>query len=349
MRRFKHLSKTDRLRIEAFLRAGKKPKEIALEISVHISTIYREVKRGQYEHLNSDWTQEWRYSPDIAEEKYQRNLRAKGANLKIGNDHALANYIEAKIAKEKYSPAAVLGQIKQEGLKFSVTISIPTLYSYIEKGIFLNLTNKNLPEKWKKKRKYRHVKAKRPPRGESIENRPPEIETRETFGHWEMDTIKGKKKKSKNNMLVLTERKTRQEIQIKLPDGTAASVVRALDVLEHQHGALFSVLFRTITVDNGSEFFDCEGMEKSCIGEGRRTKIYYCHPYSSFERGSNEKQNRMIRRHIPKGTDFDGMTDDEIQKITDWLNNYPRGIFHYATSQQAFDKELQKILCSSNA
>ena len=121
MRRFKHLSKTDRLRIEAFLRAGKKPKEIALEISVHISTIYREVKRGQYEHLNSDWTQEWRYSPDIAEEKYQRNLRAKGANLKIGNDHALANYIEAKIAKEKYSPAAVLGQIKQEGLKWSLS------------------------------------------------------------------------------------------------------------------------------------------------------------------------------------------------------------------------------------
>lgn len=349
MRRFKQLTKTDRLRIEAFLRCGLSAKDIAIKIGVHISTIYREIKRGQYEHLNSNWTREWRYSPDIAEEKYQGNLRAKGPALKIGNDHKLAEYIERKMIQDKYSPAAVLGEIRRDKIEFTVTISVPTLYSYIDKGVFLHLTNKNLPDKCRKKGKYRKIKIKRPPRGESIENRPPEVDTRETFGHWEMDTVKGKKRKSKSNMLVLTERKTRQEIQIKMPDGTMASVVRALDALERKYGKLFPLVFKTVTVDNGSEFYDEKGMTRSCLREGKRTKVYFCHPYSSFERGSNEKQNRMIRRFIPKGTDFDEMTDADVEKITNWLNNYPRKIFNYCTSQHFFDKEIQSILaCSHN-
>ena len=106
MKRFKHLTKTDRLRIEAHLRDKKSPKEIAEILGVHISTVYREKKRGQYTHRNSDWTEETRYSPDIAEDKYRENLRAKGPQLKIGADHKLAEYIEHKIAEEKYSPEA---------------------------------------------------------------------------------------------------------------------------------------------------------------------------------------------------------------------------------------------------
>lgn len=346
-RQFKHLSETDRLKIEKALREGKPPKQIAKEIRVHISTIYREIKRGQCEHLNSDWTTEIRYSCDLAEMRYQANLRAKGAGLKIGSDRELAQFIEDKIVNEKYSPRAVLGEIEQKNLHFSVTISAPTLYSYIDKGIFLLLTNKDLPEKSKKKRGYRQVKAKRPPKGDSIEKRPAEIETRETFGHWEMDTVEGKKKVSKKRILVLTERKTRQEIQIIIPDGTAESVVRALDDIERRMGALFKMVFKTITVDNGGEFSDCEGMERSCIGEGARTKIYYCHPYSSYERGSNEKQNRMIRRFIPKGTNFDDMPQEEMDKIQHWLNNYPRGIFGYDTSESHFQREMAAILSGS--
>lgn len=344
MRRFKHLTHTDRLKIEASLKEGKTPKEISAEIRVHISTIYREVKRGQYTHMNTDLTTDIRYSPDIAHDKYRANLAAKGAMLKIGSDRKLADHIEKKICDEKYSPAAVLGEIKRKNLQFSVTISIPTLYSYIDKGIFLRLTNKDLPDKSNRKRKYNNVRQTRPPRGTSIEKRPPEVDTRETFGHWEMDTVKGKRGISKHSLLVLTERKTRQEIQIKIPDGTAESVTRALDNLERKYGELFPLIFKSITVDNGSEFSDCEGMERSCIHEGKRTQFYYCHPYSSYERGSNEKQNRMIRRHIPKGTNFDDKTDEEIERITIWLNNYPRGIFGYGTSQEAFDEEIKGIL-----
>lgn len=85
-RRFKHLSWNDRLRIESFLKCGKKVQEIADEIGVHRNTIYNELKRGRYIHRNSDWTEEERYSPDIAEAAYRENLAAKGPGLKIGKD-----------------------------------------------------------------------------------------------------------------------------------------------------------------------------------------------------------------------------------------------------------------------
>lgn len=241
----------------------------------------------------------------------------------------------------------MLGEIKRKNLPFSVTITAPTLYSYIDKGIFLHLTNKHLPEKSKKKRSYKKVEVNRASRGESIENRPQKANTREEFGHWEMDTIKGKNGGGKSCLLVLTERKTRQEIAIKLPDGTAQSVVRALDRTEQKYGSLFKKVFLTITVDNGVEFADRSGMERSCLDKGKRTQIYYCHPYSSYERGSNEKQNQMLRRHYPKGTNFDNIPQEEIERKQDWLNNYPRGIFNYDTSEHAYSTELKGIFTCS--
>ena len=211
-RRFKHLTKTDRLRMEQQLKDGKGAKEIAENLGVHISTIYREKKRGQYEHRNSDWTTEIRYSPDIAHDRYRENLKAKGPELKLGKDRKLAEYIEHKIADEQYSPAAVLGRIKAKGLKFNTTISVNTLYSYIDKGVFLRITNKDLPVKGSRKREYRHTKAQsRAPKGESIEKRPEEINNRETFGHWEMDCVESAKGCT-TTLLVLTERLSRREI-----------------------------------------------------------------------------------------------------------------------------------------
>ena len=158
MRRFKQLSRADRLKLEALLKAGHGKQEIADQIGVHVSTIYREIKRGTYTHTNSDLTEEERYSPDIAEDKYQQNLRDKGPDLKIGKDHRLAEYIETKIAEDGYSPGAVLGEIKAKGLEFETEISKPTLYSYIDKGIFLTITNKELPVKGRRKKKNKKVR-----------------------------------------------------------------------------------------------------------------------------------------------------------------------------------------------
>ena len=253
--------------------------------------------------------------------------------------------IENKIVDDKFSPEAALADIAKEGRKFKTTISVRTLYRYIDNGIFLKLTNKDLPVKSKKKRHNKKVKVqKRASAGESIENRPEEAKDREIFGHWEMDTVKGKRGVTKSCMLVLTERKTRDEIIIKLKDQTAASVVEALDRLERKWGDMFYKVFRSITVDNGVEFADYEGMEKSVRkAEEKRTFVFYCHPYSSWERGTNENNNRLIRRHIPKGENFDNKTDEEIAYIEEWINNYPRGIFDYKTSTELFEEELQKL------
>lgn len=343
MKHYRHLTFTDRLRIEAMIKAGFKVNEIAAAIGVSAVTIYRERKRGQYTHLNTDYTTEVRYSPDIAQDKYCANLKAKGADLKIGKDHKLATYIEEKILHEHYSPEAVLGEIQNKGIHFDTTICKATLYSYIDKGIFLHLTNKDLPYKTKKKRKQHKVRAAKAPCGESIENRPSIVGDRKEFGHWEMDCVIGKKG-TKGVLLVLTERLSRREILIPMRDKTAASVVRALDRLERRYGSRFYALFKTITVDNGCEFSDCAGIEKSCRRKGNRTKMYYCHPYCSSERGSNENLNKMVRRMIPKGVNIGKIKASDIQKVEDWMNNYPRRIHGYKSAQMVFEQHFNSLV-----
>jgi len=343
---FSHLTKNDRYKIEALLNMGHSKQEIADEIHVHVSTIYREIKRARMVQLTTELVEVDKYNPDEAHKKYRENLSAKGAPLKIGNDHELAEYIERKIIDEHRSPAAALAEIRLEGREFKTSICVSTLYSYIEKGVFLTLTNADLPEKPKKKRKYRKVKEqKRASRGESIEKRPAEVDERNTFGHWEGDTVYSKKKK-REALLVLTERETRREIMEKMPDRTKESVVRAFDRIERRYGALFPKIFRTITFDNGGEFADVEGIERSAIRKGRkRTKAYFCHPYSSCERASNECQNKMIRRdHLfPKGTDFGKVTAAAVKEAEAWVNNYPREILGWLTSEILFMERVAAL------
>lgn len=342
---FKHLSQNDRIKMETMLNSGHKVVEVAEYLHVHRSTIYREIKRGEYTHRNSDYTEETRYSSDLGQKNHDWNAQGKGRNIKIGNDRPLAEYIEGKIIEDKYSPEAALAAAAESGIEFTTSISVRTLYRYIDKGIFLKLTNKDLPVKGKRKKHNKRVKVqKRASAGESIENRPDEVKDREIFGHWEMDTVKGKQGVTKSCMLVLTERKTRDEIIVKLPDQKAASVVEAIDRLERKWGDMFTKVFRSITVDNGVEFSDYEGLERSVLHEGeKRTFAFYCHPYSSWERGSNENNNRLIRRHIPKGEDFDEKQDRDIEYIENWIKNYPRGIFGFKTSAQLFEEEIRKL------
>lgn len=341
MRTFNHLTKTQRLQLETLLRNKTPKKDIASFLGVHISTIYREIKRGTYEHLNgSTWLYEKRYSCDIAEEKYRQHLKDKGRDLKIANDYKFANYIEKRIIKDKLSPLAVLGEIKKKGLVFDTTICVNTLYSYIEKEIFSKLTIHHLPMKAKRKNKKRSVSIKRAPKGTSIEKRPYEIKQRKTFGHWEMDCVCGS---SNATFLVLTERLTRKEIIMPMTNQKSESVIHCLNIIEHQYGKNFKTIFKSITVDNGSEFSDFEKLEKSRYGKGKRTAVYYCHPYCSSERGSNERLNREIRRLIPKGTDLSKFTREDIQHIEDWVNDYPRQVLDFATSRELFNLHLQAV------
>lgn len=346
-RHFKHLSFTDRLKIETAKNQGLSSKQIAQNLGVHVSTVNRELKRGAYERKLAYYTiydklykTVTAYSPDIAQEKYRENLKAKGAELKIGNDLKLANYIEDKIVNHDYTPLAVLGEIKKLKLQFATSICVRTLYSYIEKGIFLRLSIKHLPLKSKQKKRNRSVTIAKAPRGESIEKRPADIAERTTFGNWEMDCVCGK---TKHTFLTLTERLTRKEIIMPMPNQQTASVVNCLNLLEKRYGKLFYKIFKTITVDNGAEFSDCQGMETSRYGNRQRTKIYYCHPYCASERGTNERLNREIRRKVPKGTSLNRISTAKVKNIEHWMNNYPRQVLGFSTPDELFNKQIAAL------
>ncbi|MPN25431.1 IS30 family transposase ISCth2 [bioreactor metagenome] len=127
------------------------------------------------------------YLADVGQRTKEENGANKGKALKIGHDHALVRYIENKIGKEKYSPDAVIGEIKAKGLKFSVEICTKTLYNYIDNNLFLNISNEDLPvKKDGKKRTYKRISqvALNNKKGRSIEERPKEIEQRAEYGHW---------------------------------------------------------------------------------------------------------------------------------------------------------------------
>lgn len=333
---YTHINYAQRLKFEALHRAGCSMREIAAQLGIHLSTVYAEYKRGAYQHLNTNYTYETRYSADKAEADHQLKSTAKGAPLKIGKNYEAAKFIEDKIKNEKYSPAAVCALLKRpEYAYLGVTFCRVTLYKYIEDGnIFANLTNKDLPEKSKRKRKYNKVRAKTQPKGRSIETRPENINMRNSFGHWEMDTILSSRK-STARLLVLSERMTRYELIYKIPDGTAQSVARVLDKIEKKTGSDFPKIFRSITVDNGNEFANSQRLSQSIINANcKRTEIYYCHPYCASERGTNENINRMIRRFFPKGTNFKRITSQHIKSIERWINTYPRQILNFLSAEQ---------------
>lgn len=343
-RKFHHLTYGDRKKIERMRNEKHSIQEIADALRVNYTTVYRELKRVNctYNHKKTDWTYEERYSADKAQDQYEMNKTAKGRPIKLGHDYALAEFIEHKIADEQYSPAAVIMEIELLGLQFDVSICEKTIYNYVNSGaVFLRVTNKQLPNRGKRKRKYDKIRTASVPKGESIERRPEHINAREEIGHWEMDTVKGTQR-SKKCALMLTERVTRHEIILPMSRCTMEQVVAKLNLLERRYDEKFKKIFKSITVDNGGEFQDCAGMETSIKG-GRRTTMYYCHPYSSSERGSNENLNKMFRRKFPKGTNFDNVPDEQIEAVADWMNNYPRKVLGRTTSARVFGEYLKAI------
>lgn len=207
----------------------------------------------------------------------------------------------------------------------------------IDRGEILHLTNASLPVKRnRKKRKHKHVRkvALHNKTGRMIEERTQAAYERRELGHWEMDLVVGK---GKACLLVMTERMSRKEVLMKLPDKRQASVALALDRLEKRHGNRFRERFKSLTMDTGCEFLDSDNLEASCLYPGeKRTLCYYAHPYSAWERGSNENANKLVRRFIPKGTDIGKLSADSIKRIEHWMNNYPRRILAYRTAQKVY-------------
>lgn len=344
MKPYKRMTKRVRDKIEVLYNSHHKPKQIAEILGYHIASIYSELKRGFYDHKNTDWTYTRKYSADKAQRKADFENTAKGAPLKIGKDHNLAKYIEEKILIEKKSPEAVLGEIKRDNITFNTTICKTTLYSYIDKGLFLHISNKNLLHKGKKRKHYKKIHTqKKIQKGRSIEERPAIINDNKEFGHWEYDTVIGQKKKD-NVIFVFTERKTNFEIMLKARDKSSLSCIQCMNKLERKYGKKFSKVFKSITCDNGTEFSDYISMEKSIYSKNRkRTTVYYCHPYSSWERGRNENNNAFIRRFIPKGEKISNFTDEYISRVEDYINDYPRKLYNFNSSRMQFLLEMQNL------
>ena len=259
---YKTFNRSTRYKLEALYNAGVPIKEIAVQLGFTFQSIYRELKRGYYMHLNTDWTETRKYSADKAQYGADLNATAKGAPLKIGKDREFAKFVEDMVLKG-YSPAAILGYIKEHGLQFKTKVCRVTLYSYIDKGLFLRITNKNLLRKGKRKHAHRKVRPiKQLPKLEhSIEKRPKEIRERSSFGHWELDSVVGTQKKGET-ILALTERLTRMEFIFKSRDKSAASTVTMLNRLERKLGSRrFRQIFKSITCDNGTEFSNTPGMD----------------------------------------------------------------------------------------
>jgi len=347
-----HITYEDRIKMEVLYNRQPKTKKnfsaIARELGFSRSAISREIRRGLYEKLNSDLSKTMAYSSDIGQDINEAKGALKGPNLKIGSNLELAEYIEEKI-KEKYSPEVIAYWIKNDKT-FETKICAKTIYNYIYTGVLLINESDMIHGKnrRKKKREKEAIRTKIRKEGRRLIDRPKIVENRETENHWEMDLVQGLKKKGEPYLLVLSERTSRMEIIEIIPDKTAESVIKALNRIERRMGVVkFREVFKTITTDNGSEFKDYKGIERSFTNSTiARTKQYYCDAYCSWQRGTNENINRMIRRFLPKGTSFKKITKKMIKRIQKFINNYPRKIFRFKTSKETYyqiTKENLKI------
>lgn len=343
-RKWKQISERERYKIEALYEQGLPPAQIgeALNPKRDRRTIERELLLGfvEQKRVNASYKKyepwyitETTYKADTAQMRHDERAANKGRGLKIGNDQKLADHIEKKIKEDKWSPDVIIGRIRAEGMAFKTTICTKTVYNYIDKGIFREVSNKDLWVKkdGSKKRDYKKIRkvALNNRNGKSITERPKEADERSEQGHWEIDLVVGKQG-TKPAIMTLVERKTRKSLYILVRNKTQREVIRAIRRARKRVGGDFSEVFKTITADNGSEFLD-SGAIKEAAG---CWEVYYAHPYSSWERGSNENGNRILRRFIPKGTDISRLTDGELQRIEDWVNNYPRKIHGYKTANE---------------
>ena len=338
-RKGKHLEYSERQSIERWWNKDKRTKvEIAGLLERTEKTIRNEIKRGLVKNLTTELIEIWVYSADVAQQRYEYYLKAKGPKLKIDNDYELKKYVEKSIKKDKKSPEVIAEEIKE--MHFKTKMCARTIRNNIASGEIYDIKPKDMiyNKVHKERNKDKKIYEKVPPE-KSINYRPERANTREEYGHWEGDLVIGKRKKGAV-LFTLTERKTREEIIMKLPSKEAKEVAKALDVLEKIYKKEFSKKFKTITFDNGAEFRNWKILEKSYDKRKTkaRTQVYYAHPYCSGERGSNENGNRLIRRFIPKGTDITLISEEFIKQIENWINNYPRAMFKYKSTNQILEK-----------
>lgn len=345
---YHHLTKDDRTKIQSLIEQvdenGKRlfnNSYIAKYIGVNRSTITRELRRIKSKiYIRTGKIKNKPYNVDDAQNDYQFKRSMSKANYILDNFPKLKEYIENKILKDKWSPDAIAGYIishelyKQNGF---TSISTTTIYRAIHYGLLkVKKEDTRRMNKFEKSGKYSR-KGQLPDNkiSFSIELRPDNINNRKSFGNWELDTVISTNKGVHKCLMTLTERKTRFEIIGILKVKTKEEVIVKFKKIQEYLKKNINSIINSITTDNGGEF---AGFLQ--IIEITGAKFYFCHPYASCEKGTNEKHNSIIRYFIPKSTLIENYTVKEINDICHWMNNYPRKVLNYSTPQEVLQKEL---------
>ena len=347
-KQYHHLTENDRTTIQALIEQkdenGKRlfnNSYIANYLGVDKSTISRELrKRKSYRFMvRSGRSIEKPYNAVDAQNNYIFKRGLSKGEYKLRKYPKMAKFIEDKIKIDKWAPDVIVGYMRKhkyfdrDGF---CEITTPTIYNAIRLGIIkVKITDtrrmKEIPE-YKYQNKFSLPANKI---SYSIENRPEEINDRSIFGHFEIDKVIGTSRGKHECLLTITERKTKYEIIFKISSKTAEAVVNKINQIKSFMNKHYNKIFKSYSTDNGSEFSDFLGIIKDS-----KTSIYFCHPYCSGEKGTNEKQNSMIRYFIPKKTLIENYSFEEINEIANWMNNYPRKILDYKTPLEALQEEF---------
>lgn len=330
------------------LRCGANKGEIARAIYRSKSTIKREIKRGSViqRHQNpyvsknpkvAEYLDERVYCWDVGQRVYEEHRSKCGSKNKVIACGELVSFVEDKIlGSKKWSPDAAIGYAKVNDLFPGQDFSTKTFYNWVDDGL-VKVKNIDLLLKVRRKPKSPRKERKKV-LGKGIEHRPAIVETREEFGHWEGDGIVGKGQK--DFLISLVERKLGLGLLFNAGSKESRHIASILQGLKKDYQSHYTEIFKTVTFDNGSEFSDSVSMEQT------GSEIYYAHPYSSFERGTNENWNGIVRRFLPKGKSFDGLTNRDLQRISHYINTLPRKRFGYRTPLDLWHEQLDAILAA---
>ena len=354
-KQYKHLNIKERVKIETMMNDqlevyGKvNITKIAQKLNRSKSTISREIRRNRFvvvtEVFNKDSIFKkkkvitFEYESTEANEKALKKQKEKGTSrIKLLYNKQLIKEVNRLLKEEGKSPDIVAYKIR-ENKTFNVKVSTNTIYDGIRKG-YLEVSTKDRKRMKDKSRRCRVERNKIPEskKDRSIELRPDYINNRKEFGHFEMDLVLGKQGKDKECLLTLTEIKTRFEIVIKLNNKSSSEVIGAINSIKEHLKGYSSEIFKSITTDNGSEFSRYEEIEE-ILG----TMVYFCHPGASYEKGTNERHNGMLREYIPKGSDISKYSAEDLDRIVSKLNDLERKKLNYYTPYMKILEEYDSI------
>lgn len=340
--RGQHLKFEDRVSIKIYHNQGYTLRATAEAIDCSPSTVMYELRRGTGKR-NGSRGRFPEYSPKRGQANYEMNRSRCHRKAKALNGNPFIDWLITMNKYKKWSIDTCVGYAKvNELFPVDSMVCTKTIYNAIWQGN-IQLTPFALPEALKRKPKKNRVRKNKRNFGRSIEERSFEIAARREIGHWEIDTVVGKKKGKESVVLTLVEKKTEYYMAIKIPGKNADSVMAALEVLREEFGdEYFHKIFKSITADNGSEFSRLSELEAYGVS------VYFAHPYSSWERPQNERHNRILRSFIPKGVSINGYSAEQILHFADEINALPRKQLGYRTPEELFEEFLDTVYSRNN-